>query len=43
MVVRGSAASASTTDVVSASWGASNLAAATLVSGKSRCNGNHGS
>jgi len=34
MVVRGSAASASTTDVVSASWGASNLAAATLVSGK---------
>ena len=34
MVVRGSAASTSTTDVVSASWGASTLAAATVVSGK---------
>lgn len=34
MVVRGSAASTSTTDVASASWGASTLAAATVVSGK---------
>lgn len=34
MVVRGSAASTSTTDVVSASWGAATLAAATVVSGK---------